>query len=288
MKKIFSFIFKIGIKLFSKTRIGEIYPVVFVYRHLHKYLKSDFSLVQGHKMLLDEKDSLRLSIMGVYEPFQTELVEKYIKKGDVVLDIGANIGYYTLLFAKLVGEKGKVFSFEPDPKNFSILKKNVKLNNYNNVSAICSAVSDKKEKLVLYLSSENKAHHTIFNSGDSSNYLEIDSVSLDEYFKNFTRNINFIKIDVEGAEHKVLKGMNSLLSKNKNVRIITEFSPGWLMKCGIEPKKYLEELNSLGFKFWDIDEKKKNILFITKEELLKKYHPNRRIHTNILCIKEEK
>ena len=64
MKKIFSFIFKIGIKLFSKTRIGEIYPVVFVYRHLHKYLKSDFSLVQGHKMLLDEKDSLRLSIMA--------------------------------------------------------------------------------------------------------------------------------------------------------------------------------------------------------------------------------
>src|SRR3989344_3364089 len=99
---------------------------------IHKF-KLNSVEVMGNKIFLDDHDSLRLSILGVHEPYQTEIIMKNVKRGDVVLDVGANIGYYTLLFAKLVGPEGIVFAFEPDPTNFSILKKNVETNNYTNV-----------------------------------------------------------------------------------------------------------------------------------------------------------
>ena len=81
-------------------------------------------------MYLDSKDSNKLSFNEVYEYLVTELVQKEVKMGNVVLDIGAHIGYYALMFAKLVGPHGKVFAFEPEPGNFAILEKNVRVNDY--------------------------------------------------------------------------------------------------------------------------------------------------------------
>ncbi len=110
------------------------------------FLKSNFAEVQGQKMFLDKKDVLGLSINGVYEPLETKLVRKEVKKSDVVLDIGANIGYYTLILAKLVGKKGRVFAFEPDPTNFALLKKNISINGYKNVILVPKAVAGKTRR----------------------------------------------------------------------------------------------------------------------------------------------
>jgi len=88
--------------------------------------------VLGHKMYLDDLDTLHLAINGIWEPLETNLIKNKIKEGDIVLNIGANIGYYTLLIARLVGSNGKVFAFEPDLNNFKILKKNIEINNYKN------------------------------------------------------------------------------------------------------------------------------------------------------------
>jgi tRNA G37 N-methylase Trm5 len=123
-------------------------------------------VVQGHKMYLDSKESLDLSIYGVYEEYETDLIKKEIDRGDVVLDLGANIGYYTLLFAKKVGDEGRVYAFEPDPTNFSLLKKNVEINGYRNVVLIQKAVSNKNGKLKLYLNEDNKGDHRFYNSHD--------------------------------------------------------------------------------------------------------------------------
>ena len=105
----------------------------------------NFIEIDGNKMYLGVKggDSLELSSMGSYEPFETEIIKKNIKEGDHVVDLGASVGYYTLLMAKWVGETGKVYSFEANPEKFSILEKNVQLNNYQNVTLIHKMVSNK-------------------------------------------------------------------------------------------------------------------------------------------------
>jgi len=80
-------------------------------------------IINNQIMYLDEKDSLQLNFNGNFEPVETEIVKKEIKENDIILDVGANIGYYSLIFAQLIGKSGKVYSFEPDPTNFEILKK---------------------------------------------------------------------------------------------------------------------------------------------------------------------
>jgi hypothetical protein len=111
------------------------------YLWIKRTISPKYAMVQGHEMMLDSMDSLNLSVSGTYEPFQTSLVKQWIKPGNTVLDIGANIGYYTLIFAKLVGTSGRIFAFEPEPNSFMILSEIVARNNYTNVTRYQKAVS---------------------------------------------------------------------------------------------------------------------------------------------------
>jgi len=244
-------------------------------------------------MFLDPHDTLKLSTDGIFEPFETNLVKKSIKKGDVVLDIGANIGYYTLVFAKLVGEQGKVFSFEPEPFNFNLLKKNVEINNYQNVILQNSAVSNSEGKIKLYLSHEQSGTHRIYPSEIcSKDYVEVKMMRLDDYFKknSLAEKISFIKIDVEGAELGVLEGMESLLEQNKNLEILIEFIPPYIKEFGSNPMDLLNLLEKYNFKINLINNKTQKLEEIhDKNILLKKYenyvqgdYPE---VTNLLCIK---
>jgi len=166
-------IYKGCVKILSGHGIGRFFLVAVADNFIRSRLTPNFAEVLGHKMYLDVKDALRLSINGVYEPFETELVRKEVKKGDVVLDIGANIGYYTLIFAKLVGQEGEVLAFEPDPNNFALLKKNIEINGYRNVSLLQKAVSNRSGKIRLYLSDSNPGAHTIYDSHDGHKSIEL-------------------------------------------------------------------------------------------------------------------
>ena len=115
-------------------------------------LKSDFIEVQGSKMFLDKWDSLDLSLNQVYNEFDTQTVKNQVKEGDIVLDVGAHIGYYTLMLAKSVGTKGKVFSFEPEPHNVEVLKKNISINyntRHNNGSGIFIIIDEQGISIVI-------------------------------------------------------------------------------------------------------------------------------------------
>ena len=126
-KKILLGIYRVAKCILGGYGIGRFYPIRVFHKFALKKMKSNFAIVQGHKMFLDSEDSLNLSINGIYEENETALIKKEIEQGNIVLDIGANIGYYTLIVAKLVGKNGKVFAFEPDPTNFALLKKILKL-----------------------------------------------------------------------------------------------------------------------------------------------------------------
>ena len=155
-----------GLNQYSIVRTGAAF--------LRKRLKSNYVEINGQKMYLDSSDSLRLSINNTYEEFETEIVKKIIKSGDIVLDIGANIGYYTLIFAKLVGNSGKVFSFEPEPTNYELLQKNIMINEYTNVDFFRKAVSNSNQTTKLFLDEKNKGGHTLIDKIDARTSIEIE------------------------------------------------------------------------------------------------------------------
>ena len=128
------------------------------------FSKSDFVEIEGRKIFTRNNDGLALSIFKIYEPDQTEIVKKYVHEGDIVIDVGAHVGYYTLLMAQLVGKNGKVYSFEPDPVNFQLLKKSVEINEFENVILIQKAVSDTNEKVKLFLGDDDRAINRIYDA----------------------------------------------------------------------------------------------------------------------------
>ena len=137
-KKVYILLIKIG-EAFSGKGLGKIPGIVPFYKLICKTLKPKRIIsitCQGNKMYVDGRDKNivpDLLSKGAYEPFETELFKKNLEKGEVVLDIGAHIGYYTLIAAKIVGNEGKVFAFEPAPDNYALLEKNVNANGYKNV-----------------------------------------------------------------------------------------------------------------------------------------------------------
>jgi len=282
IRRLLSNIYKEIYKRFSGYGLGNFYPFKILNNYIISRLKSRFAIIDNHKMFLDSKDSLNLSIYGCHEPFDTELVKKEIKEGDVVLDLGANIGYYTLIFAKLVGPEGRVIAFEPEPDNFSLLEKNVKINGYNNVVLVKKAASDKAGKLKLYLSESNKGDHRIYNSHDGRNFIKIDAVRLDDYFKNHKRPIDFIKIDTQGAEARIIAGARRMLQNNKNIKILTEFWPVGLQRSGANPKAYLNLLLKLGFNLHHI---KSKVEPVSIAKLIEIYTPERGNKTDLFCTR---
>ncbi|MFN4133512.1 MAG: FkbM family methyltransferase, partial [Candidatus Hadarchaeales archaeon] len=226
---------------------------------------------------------LFLSINRVYEPITTKVVKREIKKGDVVLDIGAHIGYYTLIFAKNVGNSGKVYAFEPEPHNFQLLLKNVEYNGYTNVVALQKAVSNKTGKIRLYLSDDYSVDHSIFSSSGRGKFIEVDSISLDDYFKN--QKVDFIKMDIQGGEGLAFEGMKSLLNRNRTIKILFEFWPAALQESGTDHAQLLKWLLKRGFKFmYEINEKKKKITQIKLDKFLKMYPLESA--SNILCMRK--
>lgn len=227
--------------------------------------------VHGHKMYantLDRIIALYMWKFSALESFETLILRDIIQKGMAVLDIGANIGYYTLKFAKLVGTKGKVYAFEPDPNNYSLLMKNLKANNYENVVTVPAAISDKTGKLKLFICEEHKGNHRIFDSHDGRESFEIETSRLDDFFSR-NEKIDFIKMDIQGAEYLALLGMNDLIKRSEKLIIISEFSPSLLAKSGFSAELFIDKITSLDFKLKFINEKKKSIDPVNRDELLK-------------------
>lgn len=198
-------VYKLISKLLLKLGLGKS-PVVLKYgRIVRSKVVKKYVEIDGNKMFLDFLDSLNLSSDKIHEEFERILMKKLVKENDHVIDIGAHIGYYTLLLAKLVGKNGRVFAFEPESQNFELLKKNIEINGYQNVILEQKGVSDKTGKCKLYLSSNNTADNRTHETTDvtfSNKNLEIQTVSLNDYFKNYDKPIRLIKMDIQGGKQQ--------------------------------------------------------------------------------------
>lgn len=143
-----------------------------------------------------------------YEPETFHFFHEYVNKGDTVLDIGAHIGLFAVLTAKLVGDEGRIFAFEPTPFTRSVLEEVVTLNGCSGVVEIRGeAVSSKRGTTVFYdTGNEISNANSLVRSELSQKEIPIDLISIDEFVSELALNVDCIKIDVEGAELDVLAG----------------------------------------------------------------------------------
>jgi FkbM family methyltransferase len=279
-------------KFFGKGRgLGDVFLLRSIIRfmkdNIRRYLMDGAVEVHEHRMYLDSRDSLNLLKRGTAEDYQTELMKEYIHTGATVLDIGANIGYYTLLFARWVGPEGTVHAFEPAPENYAILTKNIAMNGYANVATHQLAVSDRTADGALYLSDENKGDHRIWDSGEQRENVAIRMVKLDEIFQDLGTRVDLVKLDIQGAEFAAVSGMTELLRLNPQAVLFTEFDPSFLTAFGVDPLLYVELLHSFGFDIFQIHEGRRVLIPASKEYLCDPSNLDLGSHhrfTNLLCL----
>ncbi|HYX57200.1 MAG TPA: FkbM family methyltransferase [Nitrososphaeraceae archaeon] len=162
---------------------------------------------------------------------EDDIIEHFTpKQGDIVVDIGAHMGRYTIIASKRVGANGKVVAIEAHPGNFEMLNRNIKLNQLANVIPLNYAVYSKETKIKLYLP-EEESGYTIYNTimsnraGTEDKFVDVNAQTVDyllELNQIKEELINWIKIDVEGAEFEVLKGATNVLSKSKDIALLIE------------------------------------------------------------------
>jgi FkbM family methyltransferase len=160
---------------------------------------------------------------------EEDIIEHFTpKEGDIVVDIGAHMGRYTIISSKRVGANGKVVAIEAHPGNFEMLKSNIKLNQLTNVIPLNYAAYSKETKINLYLP-EVESGYTIYNTIMSNRartedkFVEVSANTLDYLLQlNEITDVNWVKIDVEGAEFEVLKGASNVLSKSKDIALLIE------------------------------------------------------------------
>jgi FkbM family methyltransferase len=172
-------------------------------------------------------------------------LNEHIKDGMNVLDIGANIGFYTLLLSELVGKRGMVYAFEPDEENFIFLKKEV--GERTNVKLVNAACGDKSGKTYLYKSAKMNIDHQVYKTAESRERVEVNLVSVDDYLMDLKDGIDFVKIDVQGYDCFVFQGMKKTLSRSPDVFIIGELWPFGLKNAGSSADEYISEVKAAGF-----------------------------------------
>lgn len=199
-----------------------------------------------------------LYIYGVMERDELYFWRKLIRKGDIVIDVGANYGYWTLVASKLVGNSGTVLSFEPIDSTYETLLKNISASNVNNVTIYKQGLSNKTETTFFYsLSSDDIGSQSSQGQQsilDFDNKQQVDLVTLDGVIKT-KKSVKLVKIDIEGGELNALKGMEQLL-KDSQPYITFEWNILTAESMGYHPDQILSYLESLNYTIRIIDNKK--------------------------------
>ena len=281
--KIFRFglpLYKKIIKNFSQGKgYGKNASVKKILHFFDLLFRSNDVNVHGHKMFLTKKGFEEYSTQGIYGELDTLAVELLIKLGDNVVDVGAAIGYFTLIFARLVGINGMVFSFEPKTDRYEVLLKNIKVNNYSNIKTEKKAIMENNKKITFFSRNDGIAGlrykddvESIQQDLDGSKHkipVEVITVELDDYLKkiDIIEDISFIKIDVDGPELLVLQGSKSLL-KNKNLKILMEWDRALSKESGCNPSDMIDILIENEFKMFYPDFENNKYYQVSKDELL--------------------
>ena len=203
----------------------------------------------------DQVVSAAIARDGLWEPFETRLIWDSLSPGSVFVDVGANLGYFTVLAAARVGPDGQVFAFEPDPDNCSLLTRTLSENTLQErVSVEQAALGHVDADARLYLSEDNYGDHQIYPSGDRRRSMAIRCLRGDAYFADKTDAIDLVKVDTQGSEYAVLSGLIAFLrSQCGSPRLLVELTPYSLRAAGASGRALVQLLAELALPFWIVD-----------------------------------
>lgn len=238
----------------------SIKPLRYFYFGLHNKIFFPFKLFRGvtkqiyyrrkFRLILDLNDWIPQNIyfLGNYEEKEINFLEKILKNGNTFIDVGANIGIFSLAASDLVGSQGSVFSFEPFSSNFNNLKNHIEINNLKNVTLERLAVSDKSGEISLHINDKehNSGMATAFAT-DFTHSETVSAISLDDYVsQKGIASVKAIKLDIEGGEYPALIGMRRMLEKF-HPTIIIEINPEILSATSFNKKDIEEFLYGLSY-----------------------------------------
>lgn len=196
--------------------------------------------VDGFKVYVICRDwavSPTMLFSHVWEPAEAGIFRQHIKKGMTVVDAGAYIGYFSLLASKLVGEKGKVYAFEPSLECLGLLHLNIRTNKCRNIQVFGKAVADKSGETTLYVSPQNLSASSISRSVRTWRQIQVPAITLDEAVSD--RRVDFVKMDIEGGETKAFKGMARIIHNSADLKMIIEVSSARLVEVGSNLGEYI-------------------------------------------------
>ena len=204
--------------------------------------------LQDYRLWFNTRDREMGMVMasGQYEPKSVELLKSIIQPGMKCIDAGAHIGFYTCLITSLVGETGRVYAFEPMPSHFELLLKNIEENHFQQLvkayNLVCSDVPGS-------INVSKISNMFVVGHVENAEQVHVQRVCLDDFIQD---EINFVKLDVEGHEPAVIRGMMSIISENKPI-ILSEINEYWLRSCSHSSgAEYVGLLKSLGYEVFDV------------------------------------
>lgn len=244
----------------------------------------DFALHEGPDPYISEQ----ILEAGRYEPFETEIFRLAIASGDVVVDAGANIGWYSVIGALCTGATGKVFSFEPQRDNFGVLADNIVRNKLSWAHAEPLALADRDGEALLHVSDENLGDHQLFRGDETRPTEPVRTTTLDGYLGPRHAAPDVLKLDTQGSELRILAGAAAVLDQNRarGTAILLEYWPYGLQHSGSKPGALAMRLRELGGALFVIDERRERMHPVTPEALREQeqgqLHPDRKGFINLL------
>ena len=261
-------------------------PVSFVKTNIPTIPFFNFAIHTGN----DQFISRAIAHDGVWEPFETMIFTRLCKQGDIVLDLGANIGWYSVLAAKLVSESGRVFAFEPDKMNARLLQMNAAVSDKQRVIDLYqTAVGDQETEATFYKSDSNLGDHRLFSDGSSREKDSVYVTTLDAFFSDKQEMLpHILKSDTQGYEAKILRGAKDLFSKGWRPIMILEFWPFGLTQSGDDPLHLWRTLVKMDYVIFELAEGNPQLIPITEERLLERLvgdiSPSAEGFINLLCF----
>lgn len=214
----------------------------------------------GLSFCCDLRDAIAREVCftGRYEPQDTALMQTLLGPGMTFVDVGANWGYYTLLAASLVGGRGRVISFEPDPRLFPVLMENIKYNGLMQVTALQIAAADKAGRALLAGYDEKDANRGLSRLVDTAKSNEgnfsVEAQTIDAVLDELeVERVDLLKMDIEGAEELALRGMLEGLARRRFRRILLELHPSILAERGRTVQDVMGLLSEAGYCGWHLD-----------------------------------